>query len=399
MKYKEKYNLFRTKASLVDENGRVVATGAQIREFAPSAVKYAYGEPIYIIDDKNGNMSIYSSSKDAFILTQAQTASPELVCEGSPILFTKEGKTLYVNPTSSKVFHIPDADTICFERDSMGMLTHNGVFQVHDGIPYPLNIEGRRGDHITRYPQQDTVENVYAPLLLASEDSVITYLGSHTDKDYRHLAQTYATLEGEKHLATFLPSITKHFTKVVSQNGVYSPKRIKELREVELARTQERDEKHEKINKERSTINSRMEEIKKELQALGQPDYTENELRYLDNKERKVALKHLEAAKAAATPEVAALYEEREALIKQSASYVGSSRVQSLEDDEIAAENYLYGLRIKEETYVQIGKVDSLFETIEKEQGLKPTKVAQPAEEAVVEEVVETVTNSQARVL
>ena len=100
-----------------------------------------------------------------------------------------------------------------------------------------------------------------------------------------------------------------------------------------------------------------------------------------------------------ATPEVAALYEEREALIKQSASYVGSSRVQSLEDDEIAAENYLYGLRIKEETYVQIGKVDILFETIEKEQGLKPTKVAQPAEEAVVEEVVETVTNSQARVL
>lgn len=399
MKYRVKYNLFRTKASLVDEKGVVVATGAQIREFAPSTVKYSHKQPIYIINDGAGLMSVFCSDKADFILTDAQAASPELVCEGAPMLFTKEGKTLYVNPVAQKVFHIPAKDTICFERDRDGKLSHEGVFQVHDGMPYALNItSGVRGSHIVRYPQQDTVENVYAPLLLTNETSVVYYLGGHRDVDYRHLADTYSALEGEKRLATFLPAITEHFTRVVSANGVYTPKRIAELRQVEAERDKERNAARAEIAAERSAIREKIAKVEKQLSDLGLPDYTEQDLRYYNPQDKKEALRRLTEARESATPEVAALYAERDELIDADLSYIGSSRVQSLEDDAEASDSYLYGLRIKEESYEQISKVDDLFAIIQKERGL--TQSGETAAQTTdVKEVVETPTKDSVKEL
>lgn len=384
MKYTIKYNLFKTKATLYNAYNEPIATGSSIARLAPDVTKQA----LFIVSDKkSGTYSVFNARQKDYIATGLESACDTLVSNGMPMLYKKDGKTLYVDPINAVVVDIPKTDTICFEQDYNGRPTFNTVFVVHNGMPTPLVIGDQSNiyHNVARFPQQDSVSNVYRPLLLRYNDDLINFLGGTNARAYRELAEEYAALEGKDRLAEFLPAVKNHMYNIVTVDGRYGKKYLQEQRDYELKRMLTSEKERKAVASKTKSNGARISEINGQLMALGQPSYTETDIRYFRDDYKKPALKALKKAMENATPEVAKLYEERAALISEELRVIGSAESIAQQEDLAAHDVYLYNLRIKEETIDLIEQVGDLFTTIQGEYGIKQPENMKPAEGKVID--------------
>lgn len=216
------------KAKLVNDEGKTVASGKDIKLYAPeiSNLKDANIAPIYIIKDKDeeGN-AIYKfySEQTGFLYSKHVEALNEDVFSnnGSPLMFTKYGKAIYVDPRTTNTYEIKGSDKLCFAVSKDGKISHEGAFIVRDGMPIALEDEKlneKIPQQIITFPDAKVMSNVYEPLLCRNANDVISYLGCHRDLDYKELVKNYEELHGPEKTNIFIKSFIQSFKTLVDSD-------------------------------------------------------------------------------------------------------------------------------------------------------------------------------------
>ena len=216
------------KTKLVNDEGKTVASGKDIKVYAPeiSNLKDANISPVYIIEDldEQGEIcySFFSEKDDHVFFHNVRSLKEDMFSSnGTPLVFTIYNKTLYVDPRTTTIFDIFKSDKLCFAATKDGEISHEGAFIVRDGMPIALGDEKlneKIPQHIVRFPDGKVMPNVYEPLLCRNADDVISYLGCHRDLDYKELVKNYEELHGPEKTNIFIKSFIQSFKTLVDSD-------------------------------------------------------------------------------------------------------------------------------------------------------------------------------------
>ena len=359
------------KTVLVDESGKTVATAPQIRPLGSK-----FDKPIYVMTDREGQLSVFDAEKNAYVLTGASAAEGSPIIDGVPMIFSKGKNTLYVSPKNASVFRVPENDTLCIALSNQGQPSHDTVFQVHEGKPYPLHKPNMRISNptsIIRYPQGDSIENVYRPLLISSFDSARYYLQQTKPTDIRILAQSYSLVEGKEKLPEFMRSVLDHLRSEVSQGGAYSVDRLGELIGVADQEEVDLEKRKELLQTQAHEKQIQIDKVNEELAALGYPVALEGRVRYMSGSDKKRAEKTLAKALDNPSEEIAALLAERETLNREIFN-IHFDKIQPIEESIYAGpssiEDYKYSLQTRIDSHLAIDSLEGTFETVLQEYGM-----------------------------
>ncbi len=384
------------KTVLVDESGKTVATASQIRPLSSK-----FDKPIYVMTDREGQLSVFDADKNAYVLTGASAAKGSPIVDGVPMIFSKGKNTLYISPKNASVFRVPETDTLCIALSSEDKPNHDTVFQVHEGKPYPLHKPKLRVSNpttIIRYPQCDTIENIYHPLLISGFDNIRYYLQHTKPTDVRLLTQSYALVEGKEKLPEFLRSVIDHLRSEVSQGGAYSVDRLGELIAVADQEEVDLEKRKELLQTQIHEKQIQIDKVNEELNALGFPVALESRVRYMSGSDKKRAEKTLAKALDNPSEEIAALLAERETLNREIFN-IHFDKIQPIEESIYAGpssiEDYKYSLQTRIDSHLVIDTLEGTFETVLQEYGMTLPQANQDEVQATITDLTQANTCEQ----
>ncbi len=374
MKYLIKHSAAGTK--LVTDTGKTIISAPFISEYAPGT-----DSSMIIARNASGEYSLFSTKQGKMIVEKATIADPILVDKDVPLLFRDGQKTVYINPLEEKRHILHKDEAICFAQQIGGKPSHELVFKVSQGVPEILSDQRAyetSATDIIRHCNNATIQtkNAYLPLLLTTPDGVVNFLGSTKATDYRAYATAYAELEGKERVPGYLQTISNKLTQTLSENGEYAPDRIKSLAEMTQTETRQLSKK---IKELRATIDNKTELIAAINEELGKRGYEQNltskqiKQFFPDKKKTKKKLKTLNTkipapSKKQPPQEIKDMYLQKQQLADELETLQTTELAPACVQEE-SAEAKQSKVEVVLQSYKQIDKVSTLFETIAQENG------------------------------